>query len=279
MQASALRAAILQARDQGKTPLYVNATAGTTVWGSYDPIAELAPVCEDFGLWLHVDASWGGPAIFSAAQRHKLAGSGHARSLTVNPHKMLNAPVPCSFLLTPDVAVFRRANSLRAGYLFHDSADAEGGDAEAEAEVWDLADLTLQCGRRGDALHLALAWVYYGAAGFARHVDGAFAAAALLAARLHAHPDFALLSASPPPCLQVCFYYAPGGVPASDAEENSRRTREMVRRLVARGFMVDYAPGESGSLVRAVVNCQTRSSTVEGLVKALAEVGREVVPL
>ncbi|KAI1770158.1 glutamate decarboxylase [Hypoxylon cercidicola] len=277
MVPSALREAIQGARDVGKTPLYVNATAGTTVWGSYDLFAEIAPICKEAGLWLHVDGSWGGPAIFSPSQRHKLAGAEHADSLTVNPHKMLNVPVPCSFLLTSDVSVFQRANTLRAGYLFHDPGDGDG-DSDSD-EIWDLADLTLQCGRRGDALNLALAWVYYGETGLARRVDGAFAAAAHLATLVQQSGDFALLSSNPPPCLQVCFYYAPGGAPASDPEENTRRTREMVARLVSRGFMIDYAPGEKGSLFRVVVNCQTLEGTVEGLVKALREVGKEVVPL
>lgn len=270
MLPSSLRAAILAAKAEGKTPLYVNATAGTTVWGSYDPFTELAQVAREFGIWLHIDGSWGGPAIFSSLQRHKLAGSHLADSITVNPHKMLNVPIPCSFLLTNDVAVFQRANTLRAGYLFHDRH-------EEEEEVWDLADLGLQCGRRGDALNLALAWVYYGDRGFEDHVDKAFATAGHLATLVQESDDFVLLSSNPPPCLQVCFYYAPGGVLADDAEENTRRTREMVARLVPRGFMVDYAPGEKGSLFRVVVNCSTLKSTVEGLLKALKEVGKEVV--
>ncbi|KAI2471581.1 glutamate decarboxylase [Annulohypoxylon bovei var. microspora] len=268
---SDLRAAILKAKSEGKTPLYVNATAGTTVWGSYDPFGAIGPICREFGVWLHIDGSWGGPAAFSSTQKHKLAGSEFADSLTVNPHKMLNVPIPCSFLLTRDVAVFQRANTLRAGYLFHD----KHGEEE---EIWDLADLTLQCGRRGEALNLALAWAYYGDRGFERRVDRAFGTAAHLATLVQESGDFFLLSSNPPPCLQVCFYYAPGGVLSDDAEENTRRTREIVARLVPRGFMVDYAPGEKGSLFRVVVNCSTLKSTVEGLFKALREAGREVVP-
>ncbi|KAI1768414.1 glutamate decarboxylase [Hypoxylon sp. FL1150] len=267
---SSLRDAIQHAKSEGKTPLYVNATAGTTVWGSYDSFTEIASICKEFGIWLHIDGSWGGPAIFSAAQRHKLAGSEYADSLTCNPHKMLNVPLTCSFLLTNDVSVFQRANTLRAGYLFHNPGDDDD-------EVWDLADLTLQCGRRGDALNFALAWIYYGEKGIASQVDGAFATAAYLATLIQESEDFFLLSSNPPPCLQVCFYYTPGGVLPSEAAENTRRTREMVEKLVPRGFMIDYAPGEKGSLFRVVVNCQTLKGTVEGLVKALREVGREVV--
>ncbi|KAL2151289.1 hypothetical protein VTH82DRAFT_6387 [Thermothelomyces myriococcoides] len=310
MNPSALRTLVERAKAEGKTPLYVNATAGTTVMGSYDPFPEIAAICAEFNLWLHIDASWGGPAIFSPTHRHKLAGSHLANSLTVNPHKMMNVPVTCSFLLGPDMAVFHRANTLPAGYLFHGpSQEEEEGtsssshttavgtvstnglngnaaaldgtstpsDQEREEEVWDLADLTLQCGRRADSLKLALSWVYHGAAGFARQVDGAFAVAAHLAGLVVRHPDFVLLSTNPPPCLQVCFYYAPGGRLAEDPATNTARTRRMARALVTRGYMVDYAPGEKGSFFRVVVNAQTLKGTVEGLMKALEDVAREVV--
>ncbi|KAI0545194.1 pyridoxal phosphate-dependent transferase [Xylaria curta] len=265
---AALKEAVVRAKHDGKTPFYVNATAGTTVFGSYDPIREISAICKDFGLWLHVDGSWGGSAIFSSMQRHKLDGTELANSLTVNPHKMMNVPVTCSFLLTNDLNVFKRANTLTAGYLFHDVEE----DAD-KAEYWDLADLTLQCGRRGDALKLALAWVYYGASGFEKQIDHAFTIASLLSSSVQRHPDLVLVSSNPPPCLQVCFYYAPGGVLADDDNENTRRTREIVENLVPRGFMIDYSPGLRGSFFRVVVNCQTLEGTVLGLIKAVEEIG------
>lgn len=284
MQPSALRELVLRAKSEGKTPLYVNATAGTTVLGSYDPFEAIAAICAEFNLWLHIDASWGGPAIFSPTQRHKLAGSHLANSLTINPHKMMNAPVTCSFLLGPDTAIFHRANTLPAGYLFHADAPQNGTDPTTTTttpsnppEVWDLADLTLQCGRRADSLKLALSWIYHGTAGFERQIDNAFAMAAYLAELITDHEDFVLVSENPPPCLQVCFYYAPGGRLAEEDAENTRRTRVMVERLVSRGYMVDYAPGERGGFFRIVINALTLRGTVEGLVKGLVAVGREVV--
>ncbi|KAI1845665.1 hypothetical protein JX266_008276 [Neoarthrinium moseri] len=264
----ALRRMVLHAMQEGKTPFYVNATAGTTVLGAFDPICEISAVCKEFGLWLHVDASWGGPVAFSSQQRHKIDGAGLADSLTINPHKMLGAPLPCSFLLTNDLSVFHRANTLPAGYLFHSES--------AERDVWDLADLTLQCGRRGDALKLALSWIYYGADGFEKQINHAFSVAGLLATMIQDHPDFELVSTNPPPCLQVCFYYTPGGV-QTGIDENTRRTRAMITALVDRGFMVDYAPGNRGSFFRVVVNCQTLAETVKGLVNALVETGKGVI--
>ncbi|OAA58714.1 Pyridoxal phosphate-dependent decarboxylase [Cordyceps fumosorosea ARSEF 2679] len=268
MRVDALEQLVVDAKARGCTPLYVNATAGTTVMGAYDPIRDIKAVCDRHGLWLHVDGAWGGSVAFSRSHRHKLDGSALADSLTINPQKMLNVPMTCSFLLTNDLRRFHAANSLRAGYLFH--------DPEGE-EVWDLADLTMQCGRRADSLKLALAWIYYGAAGFERGVDHAFAMAAHLADLVDKSPDFLLVSERPTPCLQICFYYAPGGRLAEDPAENTRRTRAMAERMVARGFMFDYAPGPKGHFFRVVANCQTQVGTMDGIFRGLSEVGKEAV--
>lgn len=262
---SDLESLVVKAKEEGKTPFYVNATAGTTVLGSYDPFAAISAVCKKHKLWLHVDGSWGGPVIFSQTQKHKLEGVELADSLAVNPHKMMGVPLTCSFLLTPDLRQFHKANTLPAGYLFHESAGEQ---------VWDLADLTLQCGRRGDALKLALAWIYYGSSGFAAQIDRAFDIAAYFASLVEGKEDFVLVSANPPPCLQVCFYYAEGGL--GEMEENTKVTSTIVQVLIPRGFMVDYAPGEKGSFFRVVVNNQTTRGTVDGLVRAIEEVGANV---
>ncbi|KAF8860684.1 glutamate decarboxylase-like protein-like protein 1 [Acephala macrosclerotiorum] len=261
---SELSKLIQKAKDEGKTPFYVNATAGTTVLGSYDPFKEISEICKKNNLWLHVDGSWGGPAIFSSKHKHKLAGVELADSLAVNPHKMMGVPITCSFLLGPDLTKFHKANTLPAGYLFHENA----GD-----EIWDLADLTLQCGRRGDSLKLALAWIYYGSSGFEQQIDHAFSIASYFAEQVSQNKDFVLVSENPPPCLQVCFYYAKDRKLGGE-EENTRRTSGIVQRLIPMGFMIDYAPGDKGSFFRVVVNRDTRQGTVDGLILAIEEVGK-----
>ena len=265
---SELENLVRKAKEDGKTPFYVNATAGTTVLGSYDPFEAISKICKKHNLWLHVDGSWGGPAIFSAKRKYKLTGVELADSLAVNPHKMMGVPLTCSFLLGPDLTKFHKANTLPAGYLFH-----EGND---NGEVWDLADLTLQCGRRGDSLKLALSWIYYGSSGFEAQIDHAFEIAAYFASKVEKHRDFVLVSENPPPCLQVCFYFAKGGVLMEQKEQNTRVTSEIVQRLIPVGFMVDYAPGDKGSFFRVVVNRQTKSETIDGLIKAIEEAGKDI---
>jgi glutamate/tyrosine decarboxylase-like PLP-dependent enzyme len=288
MRVDKLREMIREARHEGYTPFFVNATAGTTVLGAFDPLVEIARVCREEKLWFHIDASWGGSAIFSSMHKHKMRGSELADSLTINPHKMMGVPVTCSFLLTSDTRRFWRANTLPAGYLFHGNDVPESGpqqdrskcstdgDEHAENAFWDLADLTLQCGRKGDSLKLALAWVYYGRLGFENQIDHAFHMAAYFASLIAVHVDLVLISENPPPCLQVCFYYARGSTLDADEAVNSRRTQEIARGLVSRGFMVDYAPGDRGFFLRPVIHLMTTKSTVEGLLKAVVELGNSI---
>ena len=267
---SELAAHIEKAKGEGYTPFYVNATAGTTVLGSYDPFTKISEICKTYKLWFHIDASWGGPAVFSPKHAHKMEGSTCADSIAINPHKMMGVPITCSFLLGTDMRQFHKANTLPAGYLFHTDADAAGS-----SEVYDLADLTLQCGRRGDALKLALGWIFYGKSGYAAQIEHAFDTTAYMAHLVSQHPNLKLVSSNPPPCLQVCFYYAPHGKLCPEAEGNSKATKGIAQRLIREGFMVDYAPGEKGKFFRVVVNRETQRATVDGLIRAVEDAGKE----
>ncbi|PWY84563.1 group II pyridoxal-5-phosphate decarboxylase [Aspergillus sclerotioniger CBS 115572] len=300
MIASELETLVQKALAEDRTPFYVNATAGTTVMGSFDPFHELAAICKKYNLWFHVDGSWGGSFIFSAQQRSKLSGAEKADSIAINPHKMLGVPVTCSFLLAADMRRFHLANTLPAGYLFHNAdtdPDALNGETELEVdspEVWDLADLTLQCGRRADSLKLFLGWTYYGTAGYEHQIDAACSTAAHLATLVSQNPNFILVSENPPPCLQVCFYYAPNrqfvhprGIVSNETERgkaNSKVTEQVTHAIVRKGFMVDFAPPSgdedavgNGKFFRCVVNVQTTRETVEALLRAIEEVGPEIV--
>jgi glutamate/tyrosine decarboxylase-like PLP-dependent enzyme len=323
MLPSALESLVITAKSQGKTPFYVNATAGTTVLGSFDLFSEVATIAGNHGMWFHIDASWGGPFIFSPKLKKKLYGAGLADSITINPHKMMGVPITCSFLLAKDLRQFHMANTLPVGYLFHNNEDGNapnglGGDSnleeafcnDAEDEAWkepdDLADLTLQCGRRGDSLKLFLSWQYYGSMGYAAQVENAYTTATYLADLVDAHPDAILVSENPPPCLQVCFYFAPHGkmvfgngeaqiaapalgTPAGNdmarakalGRHNSIVTERISKALIARGFMIDFAPAlegreAEGKFFRVVINVRTIKETADRLVKEIVELGMQV---
>ncbi|KAJ4291174.1 Glutamate decarboxylase 2 [Kalmusia sp. IMI 367209] len=267
---SELERLVKESKEKGETPFFVNATAGTTVLGSFDPFTALSTICKEHKLWFHIDGSWGGSVIFNSTYRKgRLDGVHLADSIAVNPHKMLGVPMTSSFLLAKDLREFWSAMTLPAGYLFHNASDSVD-------DIYDLADLTPQCGRRADALKFFLALQYYGQQHFSDLVGRAYSAAEYLNSLVSSSPNFVIVSPSPLPCMQVCFYYARSGRLSEDEDGNSRVTSEVATRLISRGFMVDYAPGPKGKFFRVVVNGGTRKGTLDGLVKAIEESAGEL---
>ncbi|KAI4697846.1 uncharacterized protein J4E84_000979 [Alternaria hordeiaustralica] len=262
---------VKESKDRGETPFFLNATAGTTVQGSFDPFPALSKICKEQNLWFHIDGSWGGSVVFNEKYREsRLKGAELADSIAINPHKMLGVPMTCSFLLARDMNTFYRALTLPAGYLFH---NAPGTDA---ADIYDLADLTPQCGRRADSLKLFLALQYYGPQHFSDLVARGYENGEYLLSKLKENGNFKTISPEPLPCLQVCFYYAKGGQLKEDADANSKATTEIANRLISRGFMIDFAPGEKGKFFRVVVNGGLIKGTLDGLVKALEETAADL---
>ena len=84
-------------------PFFVNATAGTTVLGAFDNIAEISKVCKSYNLWLHVDGAYCGAVIFSKKYKHLVYGLEKSDSFSVNAHKMLGTPLSCSIIVTKHI--------------------------------------------------------------------------------------------------------------------------------------------------------------------------------
>lgn len=260
---------------EGFTPLYINATAGTTVFGSFDPFEEISRVAKKYNLWLHIDGSWGGNVIFSPEKAHLLKGSHLADSITSSPHKMLGVPTTCSFLLVPDERIFTQANSLHAPYLFHNASDDE--------ENFDLGNGTMGCGRRSDALKLYLAWLYYGQEGFRKRVEHSYAMANYFVSKLRETDGFTLINDFPIPCLQVCFYYNPTGT-ALSGPQMTDTTRRIAKELHKSGeFLIDFSPNpndaltgqDNGEFFRCVFNSPNiTSDLVDKLVGRIIALGK-----
>lgn len=96
MKMDALEACIQAARDAGKTPFCVIATAGTTVRGCYDPLRPISAICKSNNMWLHCDAAWGGAVLMSAKHRYLMDGSELCDSMCWDTHKMMGIPLMCS---------------------------------------------------------------------------------------------------------------------------------------------------------------------------------------
>ncbi|HEY3479063.1 MAG TPA: aspartate aminotransferase family protein, partial [Streptomyces sp.] len=136
-----------QCRWAGFLPMAVVATAGTTDFGSIDPLPALAGQAAEAGAWFHVDAAYGCGLLVSRSRRALLAGIEHADSVTVDFHKSFFQPVSSSALLVRDRATLRHA-TYHADYL--NPARMVG------QRIPNQVDKSIQTTRRFDALKLWL---------------------------------------------------------------------------------------------------------------------------
>ncbi len=187
MRPGALGEAIARDRAAGLRPLAVVGTVGTTSTTSIDPIGELADVAAREGLWLHIDAAYGGAAAVVPEMRWVLDGCDRADSLVVNPHKWLFTPVDCSVLLIRHPGWLRAATSLSPHYL----TTAEDGAAI------NLMDYGYPLGRRFRALKLWFTLRALGLAGARAAIRNHVEWAQELRRRLEADPEWEVLAPSP----------------------------------------------------------------------------------
>ncbi|MEU4260508.1 pyridoxal phosphate-dependent decarboxylase family protein [Streptomyces argenteolus] len=145
MRTVALAAALERCVAEGAVPMAVVATAGTTDFGSIDPLPEIAALCEQFATWMHVDAAYGCGLLTSRTRRALLDGIEHADSVTVDYHKSFFQPVSSSAVLVRDRATLRHA-TYHAEYL--------NPQRMAEERIPNQVDKSLQTTRRFDALKL-----------------------------------------------------------------------------------------------------------------------------
>ncbi|MEV4754823.1 aspartate aminotransferase family protein [Micromonospora sp. NPDC049559] len=147
MSPAGLAREIARCRQQGLLVAAVVATAGTTDFGSIDPLTPIADLCTAAGVWLHVDAAYGCGLLVSRTRRHLLAGIERADSVTVDYHKSFFQPVSSSAVLVRDRRTLRHA-TYHADYL--------NPARMVEQRIPNQVDKSLQTTRRFDALKLWL---------------------------------------------------------------------------------------------------------------------------
>ncbi|HEY6537509.1 MAG TPA: pyridoxal-dependent decarboxylase [Candidatus Dormibacteraeota bacterium] len=201
----ALRAMIAADRDQGRLPVAVVATVGTTATTSIDPVPELARLCQEQGIWLHVDAAHGGAMAVVPEWRGVLAGVDRADSVVINPHKWLFTPLDCSVLYTSRPEELKRAFSLVPDYLATPEGDPEAGFGSR-----NLMDYGVSLGRRMRALKLWLVLRHYGSEGLAERIRQHVRMSHWLRGRVVLTPGWELCA--PVPMATVCFRHRPPGL-------------------------------------------------------------------
>ncbi len=213
LRAETVAAAIAEDRAAGLTPFCIAPVAGSTNTGSVDPVSELADLAEREGLWLHVDAAYGGAVRMSERDAGRVTGLERADSLTIDPHKWFFQPYDIGALLV------KRQEDLR--HTFHREPEYY--------RVWEPEDqplhwyqFSLEGTRRFRALKLWMSWKHLGSEGFARLIEQNDDLADHLAERL----DREGWDVIDPELSVVCFRHLPAAL---------RRRRSLDARCVPEG--------------------------------------------
>jgi L-2,4-diaminobutyrate decarboxylase len=219
MDPAALAAAIERVEAAGEQIMAVSLTAGTTDRGIIDPLGPAAEICARHGIWLHVDAAYGGGLLISPTRRHLLDGIERADSVTVDFHKTFFQPVSSSALIVRDPAELR-ASAWHADYL-NPAAEAASEDAEP-----NQVDKSLQTTRRFDALKLWATLRSLGPERLGTMVDEVCTLAADVRGLLERDPDFEVLGATD--LSTVLFRFHPAGTSSATTD----RFVPVIRRVL-----------------------------------------------
>jgi glutamate/tyrosine decarboxylase-like PLP-dependent enzyme len=184
-------------RADGAIPFCVVANAGTTATGAVDPIEALADFAEREGLWLHVDAAYGGFAALAPSGRQLLEGIGRADSVALDPHKWMYLPMGCGCVL------YRNPETARAA--FSHSADYTRTIGLERDEAFAFWDYGPELSRPFRALDVWLLVKYVGARLLGEAIERNIQCARYLEKLVEESPDFEMLA--PVELSVFCFRY------------------------------------------------------------------------
>src|SRR5213082_814915 len=220
LEVAALRAMVERDVAEKFKPLAVVATVGTTSTANVDPVPEIAKICREHRMWLHIDGAYGAGLALLPECKSITAGWNEADSIVVNPHKMLFVPLDFSALYMRDIGRLRRLFSLAPEYLH--LRDPTG------AEI-NYMDYGVQLGRRFRALKAWVVWRAFGRDGLAARIRDHLRLAKLFSDWIANDKRFEL--SAPVVMGVVCFRYKVG----DDDEKSDMINSKIVERINASG--------------------------------------------
>jgi len=254
MRVDALSAAIAADRRDGVVPVAVAATAGTTLTGAIDPLAEIADVCAEHGVWLHVDGAYGGPAAGVPSLAGLFTGLDRADSVTIDAHKWLGVQKSCSLVMVSRQGPLERAFAHDERYMPHAGVAANGVDS------------TLEYSRPVRSLKLWLAFKIYGAATLRRWIELTTVHARILADALAADPGFELVA--DPGLSVVCFRHLCVG----DVDAHNWRLAQAIRED-GRVYLAPAVVDGKTCLRVCFMNFRTDAAHIDELLGVIRELG------
>ncbi len=261
MDMAALAGAVEADRVAGKNPFCVIANAGTTNTAAVDPLEAIASFCDGAGMWMHVDAAYGGAAMLSERARALLKGLERAHSITIDPHKWLFQPYDIGCVLVRDARWLAEAFREVPEYLqdVHTAVDPKG-------EV-NLGDYGIQLSRSFRALKLWMSLKVFGLDAFRAAIDRGISNAERAEELLRATDCFEVVT---PAQLGIVTFrlHRPG----ADDETLNQLNRALIGALVADGYAMLTSTTLRGrtALRLCTINPRTSDDDLKGTVERLA---------
>jgi glutamate/tyrosine decarboxylase-like PLP-dependent enzyme len=254
------------ARQAGRLPWAVVANAGATNTGTVDPLAVVAAVCRDLGLWLHVDGAYGWPAVLTAEGRQLLAGIDCADSIALDPHKWFAQTFEAGCVLVRDGRRLTDTFALRPDYM---------QDVAPEEDEVNFADHGIALTRRFRALKIWLSVQMLGLSWFRRLVEHCCRLAEYAEGRLRHSNVFEVLNERQ--LSIVAFRYAPPELRGDDSALD-RLNLALVEALLktGRAFVSSTKLRGRVALRFCFVNWRTTSEHVDEIVELLARIGDSI---
>lgn len=265
MDPDQLRATLAELRAENRPIVAVCACACATPIGAFDRLNDIADACEEFKVWLHVDAAHGGAAAFSSKYRHLVEGLARADSVVVDAHKMMFMPALCAFVFYRNREHRFEAFQQEAPYLFDPSAP---GMAE-----FDSGMKTLECTKRAATFGLWGTWSMFGPELFSDLVDLTFDLGKQFHRMLTEADDFEPLHE--PECNIVVFRYLPDWIRGQSPDVIGEFQLKLRRVIIESGkfYIVPIKPDGIGALRVTIINPLTTTDDLSELMQLLRELG------
>ncbi len=269
MDMAGLRQAIEADIENGMRPIGVVGTAGTTGTGSIDPLAAIADICDEFDLWFHVDAAYGGAAALTEELSPQFLGIERADSLGFDPHKWLYTPIAGACVIVRDPEVLGEAFGLQASYVLEGEEHTGWGR--------DMAFLSPNFTRQFSAFKIWVSLLAHGWDAFERRIVHDVELTKYLQSLVEEHPELELVS---PQRLSIAtFRYVPTDLPISDDRESylDDLNEKIMYDLEFQGKVYPSNAVVNGTFAirSCIVNFRTEAEQMETLVQETVRFGRE----
>ncbi|WP_227429409.1 pyridoxal phosphate-dependent decarboxylase family protein [Psychrobacter sp. I-STPA6b] len=251
--------------------LAIVATAGTTDSGAIDPLPEMAMLCRQHDIWLHIDGAWGGALLLSQKYRHLIQGFEQANSISLDFHKHFFLPISCGAFLLPERSHFE---SIRHHSNYLNSQDDETDN------IPNLVTYSLQTTRRFDALKLWLALSHLGTHTYAKLIDTCIDTAKQVAEYICQNHDIAdeITLVTQVNLSSVLFYFNPQHHQLT-AEQIAKLNREIAQYLLTANIanVASTQFKQQFCLKLTILNPDTQLADIQDIIQQVIDTGHALL--